>query len=300
MSEKVEERLRKLEQMFTALRRGGYREIVKAILNDAAEGSRLVEGRLTLASGVPVPTNDVTAASMLYYTPYIGNRIALYPVDKWETYIVPELSLSLGALAANTNFDVFVYPLNGVPTLITYAWDSSGAGSGVRTHPIILQDGVWVRNAAPHLRYLGTIRTTSTPGQCESSLARRFCWNAYNQIWREFYKVASGGHLYELSDWRAWNNDATARVELVCGLPCPAQVVVESTQRVKGSVSAMLDASAAGSWMGSVANENAAYVRASVARQALIGEGYHYFQAVESGTTGAYLAVVALRGGVSG
>jgi hypothetical protein len=258
------------------------------------------EGRLTLTTGVPVTTSDVTAASTLYFTPYLGNRFASYISGKWQLTTFTELSLSLAGLAANTNFDVFVYNNAGVPTLITYAWTSSGAGTSVRNHPIILQDGVYVRNAAPHLRYVGTIRTTGTTGQCEDSVTKRFVWNAYNQALSEFNKTITGSHTYETATWRSWNADATARIEWVCGQVCELSMVVESTQKVQGTVSAMLDATNAGSWMGSVANENTAYVRASVSRRTLIAAGYHYLQAVEAGGTGAVQAIVTLRGGILG
>src|SRR6185436_9706895 len=36
------------------------------------------DGRLTLTSGTPVTTGDVTAATTLYFTPNGGNQIALY------------------------------------------------------------------------------------------------------------------------------------------------------------------------------------------------------------------------------
>jgi hypothetical protein len=258
------------------------------------------EGRLTLSTGVPVTTADVLAATTLYYTPYNGNRFASYVSGKWQLATFAELSLSLAGLAANTNYDVFVYLAAGVPTLITYSWTSSGAGTSTRNHPIVLQDGVWVRNAAAHLRYLGTIRITGTIGQCEDSVTKRFVWNTYNQTLSEFNKTITGGHTYETATWRSWNANDTARVEWVCGQIADLLAVVESTQRVQGSVSAMLDATNAGSFMGSVANENAAYVRASVMRRTLVAAGYHFLQAVESGATGAVPAIVTLRGGVLG
>ena len=40
-------------------------------------------GRLTLTSGTPVTTNDVTAATTIYYTPYKGNAIQLYNGTNW-------------------------------------------------------------------------------------------------------------------------------------------------------------------------------------------------------------------------
>jgi len=52
-------------------------------------------GRLTLTSGTPVTTSDVTAATSVYYTPYVGNKISLYNGWEWIFHEFSELSLSL-------------------------------------------------------------------------------------------------------------------------------------------------------------------------------------------------------------
>jgi hypothetical protein len=51
-------------------------------------------GRLTLTSGTPVTTSDVTAAQTLYYTPYIHDQIALY-TGSWAGVTFSEKSLKL-------------------------------------------------------------------------------------------------------------------------------------------------------------------------------------------------------------
>src|SRR5665213_2163919 len=46
---------------------------------EAAGGSNSIcDGRLTLTSGVPVTTADVASATTVYFTPYKGNKIALF------------------------------------------------------------------------------------------------------------------------------------------------------------------------------------------------------------------------------
>jgi hypothetical protein len=267
------------------------------------KNGNICEGRLTLASGNPVPTSDITGASAttLYFTPYNGNRISTYFGGKWTVSTFSELSLSLSGLLINTNYDIYVYLNSGVPTLIAYAWSNSDAGAGTRTHLLVLQDGVWVRNGGTHIRYLGTIRTTAVAGQSEDSASKRLCWNYYNQQWREFNKTITGSHSYELTTpWRAWNNDATARLEMVCGQTNEVDVIVESTQKVQGNVSAMLNATNAGSFMGSIANENTGYVRCAIERRTNVTTGYNFIQAVELGGTGAVQAIVTLRGGTYG
>lgn len=49
----------------------------------------ICQGRLTLTSGTPVTTSDVTAATTIYFTPYKGNRIALCGGTNFEGFKYP-------------------------------------------------------------------------------------------------------------------------------------------------------------------------------------------------------------------
>jgi hypothetical protein len=60
----------------------------------------ICNGRLTLTSGVPVTSSDVTAATSVYFTPYNGNRIGLFNGHSWEIHSFPELNLSTTSLTA--------------------------------------------------------------------------------------------------------------------------------------------------------------------------------------------------------
>jgi hypothetical protein len=68
------------------------------------------EGRLTLTTGVPVTTSDVTGATTIYFTALDGFRIGLYDGTINWNVIVPnaDLSLALGTLVNNTNYDIFI------------------------------------------------------------------------------------------------------------------------------------------------------------------------------------------------
>lgn len=83
-----------------------------------------VSGRLTLTSGTPVTTSDVTAATTLYFTPYKGDRIALYdPVSaNWKFYTFAERSLSLSGFIIGVCYDIFLYDAAGTLTLEQLAW----------------------------------------------------------------------------------------------------------------------------------------------------------------------------------
>lgn len=150
----------------------------------------ICEGRLTLSTGVPVPTADVTGATTIYFTAFRGNRIALYDgTSAWNTYVfTSDLSIALGTLTNATNYDVFVYNNSGTATLeLGPAWSSNTA----RATALVLQDGILVKSGATTRRYLGTFRTTATT-TTEDSAANRFLFNVNSQVPRHLLAQNSG------------------------------------------------------------------------------------------------------------
>ena len=182
--------------------------------------SSTCEGRLTLESGVAVSTTDQTAKTTVYFTPHIGTNISLYDSGDWDIFTFSELSLSISGYTADTNYDIFIYNNSGTLTLQSVAWTDDTN----RATDIITLNGVYVLSGATTRRYLGTIRTTSSTGQCEDSEDRRFVWNYYNQTRRKMEsKLGSGTatHTYTTQIWRAYYNSTavgTSRNEFVIGL----------------------------------------------------------------------------------
>jgi hypothetical protein len=170
-------------------------------------------GRLTLTTGVPVTTSDVTAATTLYFTAYKGDQIGLYSAGVWTVRSFSEVSLSLAALNANTNYDIFAYDNTGAVALEALAWTNDTT----RATALTTLNGIYVKSGATSRRYLGTIRTVAA-GQTEDSLTKRFVWNYYNRAMKELKKAAPGDYTYATSTARYANGDATQRVELVAGL----------------------------------------------------------------------------------
>jgi hypothetical protein len=172
------------------------------------------QGRLTLASGNPVPPVDVTAAGTLYFTPYRGSQVALYTPPGWRLRSFSEVSLSLSSLAGGTNYDIFLYDLAGVLTMQALAWTADTT----RAAALAWQDGVAVQSGAPERRYLGTIRT-SAAGQCEDSALKRLVWNYCSRRVRSL-RVAEQADLwtYNVRTLRPFNNSTANRVEFVLGL----------------------------------------------------------------------------------
>lgn len=174
----------------------------------------IADGRLTLTSGTPVTIGDVTAATAIYYTPYKGNKIALYNGTFWQLFKFSELTLSLSALTADKNYDVFVYNNSGTLTLESLIWTNDST----RATALVRQDGVLIKSGATSRRYLGTFRTTGTTGQTEDSNANRFLFDGVTPILRTLYKTeATASWTYATATWRPWNNSVANRVSFVVG-----------------------------------------------------------------------------------
>jgi hypothetical protein len=88
---------------------------------EAGEELGAPQGRLTLTSGVPVLTSDVTGAGTIYYTPYIGDFCPLFDGSStWTMTQFTELSQALSdsakspaAAAAHECYDLFVWDDGG-------------------------------------------------------------------------------------------------------------------------------------------------------------------------------------------
>ena len=79
--------------------------------------------RLTLTSGTPVTTADVTGAANVFITPYRGNRIALYDGSaNWQVLTFTELTQALGTLVNGTAYDVFIYNNSGTAATEILEW----------------------------------------------------------------------------------------------------------------------------------------------------------------------------------
>lgn len=203
----------------------------------------LPSGRLTLTSGTPVTTSNVTAATSVYYTPCVGNTIPIYGSDPAATtsyapITFTEMTLALhSSHAANTNYDVFAFMDTGTVRVGTGpAWSSSTSrGSGAGTTQLSLTSGIWVNTvlvnlnnggttysnvAAGKATYLGTIRTTSSSGQTEDGTSNRFISNAYNQASRSLSVTdTTDSWSYGSTTWRQANGSTSNKFSFVAGLP---------------------------------------------------------------------------------
>lgn len=191
----------------------------------------ICEGRLTLTSGTAVTTADVTGATTVYFTPYNGNRIALYDGTNWLTYSFTERSLALGTLTTLTPYDVYIYNNSGTLTLEFLAWTNGTA----RATALVLQDGVYVKTGATTRRYLGTFYTTATT-TTEDSAAKRYLWNNYNRVVRKMQSAleTTDSWTYNTQTLRQANANTANQLNLFVGL------VEDSVSAFIGTVSRSL------------------------------------------------------------
>jgi hypothetical protein len=159
-------------------------------LGDAVKS--VVNARISLSATSPVPDSNQSGGN-LYLHPWNGNEIALYSAItlRWSVVRFSGVrTFSLSGLAANTNYDVYVYNSGTAlaPTLSVefLAW------SGNLTPPTRgTQDGVFVRSNNASRRLIGVIRTI-TAGQSivdlggviassgQASYPRMYVANHYN------------------------------------------------------------------------------------------------------------------------
>ena len=247
-----------------------------------------VEGRLTLTSGTPVTTSDVTAATTIYFTPYKGDRIYLYDGTRWKLYSFSELSLALGTLTNALPYDVFIYDNAGTLTLESLAWTNGTT----RATALTTLNGVLVKSGATTRRYLGTFYTTATT-TTEDSAARRLLWNYYNQVMRPLMVLEpTDSWTYATGAYRQMNGSTANKVALVTGVN-GQMIRVEVSALVSGAGTTYVaigedsittpEANSMPMQMtpSSSNNKNGLAVMMNVP-----AAGYHYYAALEWGASG--------------
>ena len=184
--------------------------------------------RLSLVLNTPVMTTNVAAAATLYLTPFSGNRIAFYdPAEAvWDVISAPSNAVSLGALLANTVYDVFAFNNGGVVASVEFvAWTSATA----RATAIVFQDGVPCKSGDLSRRLIGTIRTGAAAGTMDWNFGGTGAGGvaANLGIWHANPKVrvpvagmvrdSTDSWTYAVTAWRAANNSGAMRLNLLDG-----------------------------------------------------------------------------------
>jgi Concanavalin A-like lectin/glucanases superfamily len=175
-------------------------------------GSGVCQGRLMIISGNPLGEGGINSGS-IYYTPYSGNKIALYNGTDWDVLTFSQLASAINT--TNNCFDVFAYASGGTVYLEQLAWTNYTT----RATALAWQDGVLVKSGAPTRRYLGTYAYYL--GFVLDQAQYRNVWNYYNRITRRVYFTNPGSNSYTQSvsaTWRPQNNSSASQVSVVVGV----------------------------------------------------------------------------------
>jgi hypothetical protein len=194
--------------------------------NNAVVCPGTCDARLTLTTGVPVTSTDVTGASTIYLTPYQGNMIALYDGSAWVYHTLAEISLALADLTSGKNYDVFCHDNSGTLVLtLSSAWSTDTA----RNEALAYQDGVRVLASDHTKRLVGTIRATGATTTEDSLLQGYVCNEAHPVLRKLRVTEATGDWTYATQAWRPWKNNTNCKVqalflpgymvEVVAGIP---------------------------------------------------------------------------------
>lgn len=171
--------------------------------------------RLTLTTGVPVTTADVTAATSVFITPYKGTQIALFDgASTWTTLSFTQITLAVPA-TTSTMYDVFAYNNTGTVAVEALAWTNDTT----RATALVLQNGVYVKSGVTTRRYIGSFRTTTVSGQTEDSLLKRYVWNYYNRVKRSMVAVDTANTwTWSTNSYQQANANAANQLDFVIGV----------------------------------------------------------------------------------
>jgi len=257
----------------------------------AGSGNYIANGfRLTLSSGVPVPTADVSGTT-LYLTPYKSNEIWTKVSGTWTKHTSAEIPASVPTFTSGCQ-DVFVYWTGSGLALEFQSW-ANYVSRATNQEPI-REDGILVRadnvsgvrTADPTRRYLGTILFTGTVWDTHDY---RALWNYYNQVEKVSQKVmGSAWDPGVVTGWTWTGNPSTfAPRYFVLGFPAHVRARAHVTVNTYGGAAALvyLSLDAAGGNGAVSYHSGYAVDEASVSYASMVPAGWHGI--VPRHTTGA-------------
>lgn len=291
-------------------------EIVAALPAQSNALQPVTGGRLTLVTGTPVLSADVTAITSVFFALYNGNQTLIYNGTAFVGTVHGELTQTLAdntkspaAAAANSVYDMFVWDDAGtvrctrgpVWTNATTRAMALARVNGILTNGAAITNGPAINRGT----YVGTIATDATsdlnmmfaPAAAAGGAANRLdVWNMYNQ--QEFSSVnldSTASWNYSTTTWRAKNNNANNGIIFVQGQPQIVKSLASmctSSTNAQGlcvawgldSVAAPFGNSAINVIPSHVANK---FASADYAMNPLIAEGRHVLTPLEiSANTG--------------
>jgi hypothetical protein len=122
-----------------------------------------------------------------------------------------QLAATVGGTAINTSGSQ-----SGTHTAYVVGLGPTSAATLNTVMGVTTQDSVLVKSGATERRFLGVIRASGA-NVTEDSATKRYVWNYTNRVLRQLVKGSTSSHSYASGTIRAWNADATLRVEWVAG-----------------------------------------------------------------------------------
>ena len=265
---------------------GGTPVSKKATLGSGLMSYGVCQGRLTLTTATPVTTGDVSAATGIYFTPYVGDNIGLYNASgTWSVFTFAETNLSLNGHTATGVYDIFAYDNAGTLALESLIWTDGTT----RATALAYQNGILVKSGTATRRYLGTIYINATGGQTEDTVIQRFVWNYYNRIPRQMAVGDATAHNYTTGAYRSWNANDALRLEVIVGVKENSSSISLVTFQETSLNGIGLDITDNNSFAETrVTSSTVTTVSTQSAQvETIIPLGYHFLQIVEYGIDGA-------------
>jgi hypothetical protein len=275
------------------------------------------QGRLTIATGVPVMVATVSGATTVYYTPYMGQHVPVYDGTRFMmldtggelSQATTDNTKSPAAVANNSNYDIFVWSDGGTMRATRGpAWTSdTGRGTGAATTELELLNGFYVNKIAitngPAARrgtYVGTVRSNGSAqidwiygAVAASGTAALFnVWNTYNRrSVPTFVGDSTDSWTYAVATtWRSANGSATMRASFVRGLNEDAVLATYRARGLAGAATRMcagvgLDSTSAATGAMGATNNTGSTADITGSYHGYPGLGFHFVQALEFNST---------------
>lgn len=163
--------------------------------------------RLSVVSGLPVNSGNLTSQTTLYLVPYNGDSISLFNGSDWDVVSASGTSVSIATstLASGSIYDVYCYNNNGVPALqFSPAWTNINA----RADAVFYTNaGVPLKSGTQTRRFVGTVWARNS-GVIDDSRQYRGVWNWDNRVTTLLDTENQSGHTYVSTTPRPWNNNS--------------------------------------------------------------------------------------------
>jgi hypothetical protein len=194
--------------------------------------------RLTLTTGTPVTTADVTAATSVFVTPTAGGQCAFYDGSGgWQLVAgLAEVTVSVPATTSQM-YDVFCfYNAGAMGCDAAVAWTNDTT----RATALVNQNGVPSKTGTLTRRYVGSFRTTTVSGQTEDSATKRYVWNYYNRVRRSLARLeTTASWTYNIATYRQANASTSNQVDVIVGVaevPINLQVSASASNNNAGTI----------------------------------------------------------------